>query len=70
MDLKGHYFLGGYNEIRIKGFHIPDFVLSYDEPDNKTVVYAGEHDVLLVKVLRKSYPNAIEFCEDSKAYFK
>ena len=61
---------GGYNEIRIKGLHIPDFVISYDEPNNKTVVYAGEHDVPMVKILRKSYPNAIEFGEDSKGYFK
>lgn len=61
---------GGYNEIRIKGLHIPDFVLSYDEPNDETVKYAGEHDVPMVKVLRKSYPNAIEFCEDSKGYFK
>lgn len=55
---------GRYNELRIKGKHIPDFVISYDEPDEKILRYSYEHNVPLVKILRKSYPNAIEHCDD------
>lgn len=54
-----------YNELRIKGKYIPDFVISYDEPNEDTLRYSNEHSTPLVKILRKSYPNAIEQCEDS-----
>ena len=53
-----------YNEIRIKGKYIPDYVIAYDEPNEITLRYAYEHKTPMVKILRKSYPNAIEQCED------
>lgn len=53
-----------YNEIRIKGEHIPDYVISFDEPDEKTIAFAYKYERPLVKILRKSYPNAIENNDD------
>ena len=53
-----------YNELRIKGKYLPDFVISYDEPDEETLKYSTMYNVPLVKILRKSYPNSIEQCED------
>ena len=53
-----------YNEIRIKGKHIPDFVISYDEPNEDTLRYSYEHSTPMIKILRKKYPNAIEKCVD------
>ena len=53
-----------YNELRIKGKYIPDFIISYDEPNEATLRYSNEHSTPMVKILRKSYPNAIEQCGD------
>ena len=53
-----------YNEIRIYGKYFPDFVVSYDEPNEVTIDYAGNNNTLMVKILRKSYPNSIEFNDD------
>ena len=53
-----------YNELRIKGKHIPDFVISYDEPNEDTLRYSYEHSTPMIKILRKKYPNAIEKCVD------
>lgn len=55
---------GTYNELRIKGKNIPDFVISYDEPNDETIRYAYKHNVPLVKILRKSYLSSIENCKD------
>ena len=55
---------GTYNELRIKGKNIPDFVISYDEPNDETIRYAYKHNVQVVKILRKSYLSSIENCED------
>ncbi len=53
-----------YDELRIKGFYLPDFVVSYDEPNEKSVVAADTFDATMVKILRKSYPNSIEYTDD------
>lgn len=53
-----------YNEIRVFGKYIPNFIVSYDEPNEKSVRYLSKHNSTLVKILRKSYPNAIEKFED------
>lgn len=53
-----------YNELRIQGKYIPDFVISYDEPNDASLRYSYEHSTPMVKILRKCYPNAIEQCED------
>lgn len=59
-----------YNEIRIKGKYIPDFVVSYDEPNEKTLRYSHEHSTPMVKILRKNYPNAVEECEDPYSHWQ
>lgn len=59
-----------YNELRIKGEYIPDFVISYDEPNEDDLSYSFEHNVPIVKILRKSYPNAIEQFNDPYALYK
>lgn len=53
-----------YNELRIKEKYIPDFVISYDEPNEATLRYSNEHSTPMVKILRKGYPGAIEQCKD------
>jgi len=55
---------GSYNELRIKGPYFSDFVVSYDEPNDMTIEYADKNKNLLVKILRKSYPNSIEYNKD------
>lgn len=56
-----------YNEISIEGSYIPDYVISYDEPNRLIVNYSHKQNVPLVKILRKAYPNAIENNEDPYA---
>lgn len=58
---------GRYNEISAEGIYLPDYVISYDEPNRLTVNYSRKQNVPLVKILRKSYPNAIENNEDPYA---
>jgi len=53
-----------YNELRIKGKYIPDFVVCYDEPNKATLNYSYKHNTPIVKILRKSYPDAIEYFND------
>ena len=59
-----------YNEIKIKGTHTPDFSLSYDEPNEATIRFSYNNNKTLVKILRKSYPNAIENCDDPYSYLQ
>ena len=58
---------GRYNEISAEGIYLPDYVISYDEPNRLTVNYSHNQNVPLVKILRKAYPNAIENNEDPYA---
>lgn len=58
---------GRYNEISAEGIYLPDYVISYDEPNRLTVNYSHKQNVPLVKILRKAYPNAIENNEDPYA---
>lgn len=58
---------GRYNEISVEGSYIPDYVISYDEPNRLTINYSHKQNVPLVKILRKAYPNAIENNEDPYA---
>lgn len=59
------YNRSSYNEIRIYGKHIPDYVLCYDDDITKeTLKYSHEHNVPIVKILRKRYKDAIESCSD------
>lgn len=53
-----------YSEIRILGKYVPDFYVSFDEPDEKCVETLNRYGSTLVKILRKNYPNAIEETED------
>ena len=59
-----------YSEIRIFGKYVPDFYVSFDEPDEKCVKTLNRYGSTLVKILRKSYPNAIEETEDPYKYWK
>ena len=59
-----------YSEIRIFGKYVPDFYVSFDEPDEKCVKTLNRYESTLVKILRKSYPNAIEETEDPYKYWK
>ncbi len=59
-----------YSEIRIYGKYVPDFYVSFDEPDEKCVETLNRYGSTLVKILRKSYPNAIEETEDPYKYWK
>ena len=59
-----------YNEIKIKGIHPPDFSLSYDEPNEATIRFSYNNNKTLVKILRKSYPNAIENCDDPYSHLQ
>lgn len=52
-----------YNEIRIEGRQDPDIVVSYDEPDDQSIVSCDRLHATMAKILRKSYPNSIE-CHD------
>ena len=53
-----------YNEIRIIGKYVPDFYVSFDEPNEKCIKTLSRYGSTLVKILRKNYPNAIEKFED------
>ena len=53
-----------YNEIRIFGKYVPDFYVSFDEPNEKCIKTLSRYGSTLVKILRKNYPNAIEKFED------
>ena len=65
IDLNKETLYGGsYNELRILGKYIPDFLISYDNPNDKSIRYLHNYGGTLVKILRKSYPNAIENFED------
>ena len=59
-----------YSEIRIYGKYVPDFYVSFDEPDEKCVETLNRYGSTLVKILRKNYPNAIEETEDPYKYWK
>lgn len=56
-----------YNEIRIYGKYIPDYVISYDEPSLKDLEYSRDNNAVLVKIPRKRYKDAIESCKDPYA---
>ena len=58
------------NEIKIKGHHTPDFSLSYGEPNEATIQFSYNNNKTLVKILRKSYPNANENCDDSYSHLQ
>lgn len=58
-----------YNELRIKGKYIPEFVISYDEPNEATLKYSHDHNTPMVKILRKSYKSAIEQCKDPYSHW-
>lgn len=61
---------GSYDELRIMGEYIPYFVVSYDDANELTLRYSHEHSTPMVKILRKSYPNAIEICEDPYSHWQ
>lgn len=53
-----------YNEIRIEGRQDPDIVVSYDEPDEQSILSCDRLHATMAKILRKRYPNCIESHDD------
>lgn len=61
---------GSYNEIRVKGIYIPEYNVSYDEPNERTLSCIHQLQRPLVLIKRKAYPNAIENCADIYEHLK
>ena len=61
---------GSYNEIRVKGIYIPEYNVSYDEPNEMTLNCTHQLQRPLVLIKRKAYPNAIENCADIYEHWK
>lgn len=59
-----------YSEIRIFGKYVPDFYVSFDEPDENCVKTLNRYESIFVKILIKSYQNAIEETENPYKYWK